>query len=99
MENIETKLRPQLTPLLVGEEFQMLQVNAKKGAVMPTHRATSEAIIAVKKGSAVIHFMDKDQELKAGDFFIIPKEKKHSLEVTEEFEAVLSMSIKGSIEF
>lgn len=91
--------KPQLIPLSKGEEFQLLKVMADAGAAMPTHHATSEAVVMVKKGEAEIKFSDRKVLLKEGDTFIIPKNVKHRLEVKEEFEAVIALTVDGAIAF
>ncbi|MCO6483005.1 MAG: cupin domain-containing protein [Flavobacteriales bacterium] len=94
-----TIARPTLKPLAKGQTFQTLQVTARAGAAMPTHHATSEAIVAVKKGEALISFKDASHTLKAGDFFIIPGNKEHTLQIKQDFEAVVVLTADGKIEF
>lgn len=91
--------RPTLKPLSKGQTFQTLQVTAGAGAVMPTHHATSEAIVAVKKGQAEITFADGKHVLNPGDFFIIPGNKEHTLQIKQDFEAVVVLTADGKIEF
>ncbi len=91
--------RPEMTPLAVGKSFKTLHVSAKAGMKMPSHHTTKEAVIVVQKGEGVLKLAAEDRSLKAGDSFIIGAGQEHSLEVKQDFEAVVTMAVDGEIEF
>jgi len=96
MENTD---RPQMHPLGKGEAFKLLEVNAKSGMSMPEHHATSEAVIVVKTGEAVLKMDKKEQILKSGDTIILPARKNHSLHINKDFNAIVTLAANGEIEF
>ncbi|HQZ94604.1 MAG: cupin domain-containing protein [Flavobacteriales bacterium] len=96
---METKAKPELKPLHVGEQFKMLQVTAVAGAFMPEHYCTSEAIVSVSEGSATIEMKDGNTELAAGSSFLIPAGKPHSLRIGHTFKATVVMERNATLEF
>lgn len=91
--------RPEMIPLDRGEVFQTIQVSAKAGMKMPSHHTTKEAVIVVKEGAGLIKMEQGDHLLSAGESFIIPALLDHSLEVKEDFKAIVIMAGDGKIEF
>lgn len=97
--SIKKSDRPEMLPLDRGAVFQTLQVSAKAGMIMPLHHTTKEAVIVVKKGSGLIRMESGNQLIKAGDSVIFPAFLDHSLEIKEDFMAVVVMATDGKIEF
>ncbi len=96
---METKNRPTLTLHTKGENSKILEVSGPKGAVMPLHHCTGEAVVIIVKGIAVIHINGKEQMLKGPDALIIPSGQDHSLSVKEDFNAFIVMPPECEIEF
>lgn len=91
--------RPQMHPLGKSDTFTLLEVHAKAGMTMPEHHATSEAVIVVKTGEAVLKMDGKEQTLKSGDTLILPSGRPHSLHINEDFNAIVTLTANGKIEF
>lgn len=91
--------RPQMRVLEEGQYLKLIEVTAKSGMFMPEHHATAETVIMVKKGRAVLNMDDRDYNLKAGDSMILPAMKDHHLKVIDDFNAVITMALKGDIKF
>lgn len=82
-----------------GSTFKVLKVAIPSGAEMPTHHATSEAIIFVRSGIAELTIDGKIHRLQQGDSFLLPSKKPHSLKIIETFEAQVVMEEAAEIEF
>ena len=96
---METKNKPEMTPLKSGENFKTLNITAKAGMTMPMHHSTKEAVIVVLKGEAILSMPDHNHKLSEGDTFIIPKMVSHSLKVNADFHAIAIMEVSSAIEF
>lgn len=90
---------PQISILLTGDSFKVLQVRASGGMVMPEHFCSKEAVILVQKGSAVLGMGGREHPLKEDQSFIIPAGKRHTLRIVEDFESVVMMEIDSEIKF
>lgn len=91
--------RPIMQPLGKGEKFKVLKIIGKKGMKMPEHHSTTEVVISVQKGSAVLSMNGKNVEINTEKPVILPKDVPHALELTEDFEAFGIFPIEGEIEF
>lgn len=91
--------KPTMNPLQKGDEFTVIRVNAKKGMKMPTHHATSEAVIIVEQGEANLQLPDNKEVLIKGKTVILPANQDHSLDIVEDFQAVVIMGAEGEIKF
>src|SRR5699024_9227276 len=99
MTQTDVITKPQMTPYDNGKLFKTLKVTAKAGMKMPSHHATSEAVIVVHKGEALLKISNETHRLTAGSSFTIPKKKEHSLEVLKDFEAFAIMTNDTDIQF
>ncbi len=91
--------RPSLKPLQTGREFQTFVVTGKAGMQMPPHISTKEAVVIVRKGEAILKMDDHEHKLTAGEVFIIPGSKIHSLSLNRDFNAIVLMARDSRIEF
>ncbi|HEY6082527.1 MAG TPA: cupin domain-containing protein [Chitinophagaceae bacterium] len=82
-----------------GLQYRVLKAAIPAGQRMPTHFASSDAFIVVAKGKAELIFSDREVLLEKGISFLIPANKLHTLQVTEDFEAVIVLAGEGKIEF
>jgi len=96
---MEVLNNPQLTHLALGDTFKVLQIDGNAGMKMPLHHSTQEAVIIVQKGEALLKILDEDYILKAGDTFIIPAKKEHTLTIITKFNAIAVMGVKSEINF
>jgi quercetin dioxygenase-like cupin family protein len=92
-------IKPQLAPLHAGDEFKVLEVTGEAGADMPLHYCTSEAVINVQEGRAILTIDDKEKELLRGTTILLPANKVHSLKVTEALKAFVVMAKEADIKF
>lgn len=91
--------KPQLKPLYVGEQFKVLEVTGNAGADMPLHYCTSEAVVTIQQGRAVLSIDGEAKELTPGMSVLLPAQKKHSLKVVDTLKAQVVMAKEASIEF
>lgn len=89
----------QMKEIYAGEHFKVKEVILSSGQVMPEHRATSDAFVIVKKGKGKLVFSDSENELTPGSSILIPANKIHRLEITEDFNAFVVFEKDGEIEF
>jgi len=89
----------EMKEIYAGEHFKVKEVILSSGQVMPEHRATSDAFVIVKKGKAKLVFSDSENELTQGSSILIPANKAHRLEITEDFNACVVFEKDGEIEF
>lgn len=92
-------IRPQLAPLHSGDQFKVLEVTGDAGADMPLHYCTSEAVINVQEGRAILTIDDKEKELFRGTVILLPANKVHSLKITENLKAFVVMAKEAAIKF
>ena len=85
--------------LRVGDFFKTLEVTGTAGMIMPPHHATKEAVIVVQEGRAFLKMPTTVHVLQKGMSFTIPAHATHSLEVKEEFKAIVIMGMDSEIEF
>lgn len=90
---------PELVKLKTGLFFKVLQVTGRAGLEMPIHYSTQEAVVIVQEGSALLKIDNKEHLLQAGSSFIIPSGQHHSLQLKQDFKALVIMSEKSNIEF
>lgn len=90
---------PKLITLKTGDSFKIHEVTGRAGLEMPLHYATSEAIVIVQEGSALLTIDGKENLLEKGSSFIIPTRKEHSLLLKAEFKALVVMGLDSDIEF
>lgn len=86
-------------PLAKGDSYKTLRVNAKSGMEMPAHHATSEAIIVVEKGKAILTMNGESHTLQVGSSIILPAKVDHSLKIEKDFQAVVVLDAQAEIEF
>lgn len=91
--------KPELTPLTMGSVFKVLQVEGSTGMKMPPHHSTQEAVLVVQKGEALLQMPDGEHLLKAGDSFIVPAKKEHSLTIIKDLKALAIMAVDSQINF
>ena len=96
---MEVLNKPELTPLALGSTFKTLQIEGSIGMKMPSHYSTQEAVIVVQKGEALLRMPDKEHLLKAGDCFIVPAKKEHTLTIIKDLKALAIMAVKSEINF
>ncbi len=96
MGNIKT---PTLTVLNQGKDFKVFQVTGLAGMVMLNHHSTTEAIIVVEQGRAVLNLNGDKHQLKMGDVFVIPAGEAHSLTIVNDFMAKAVMALDAEIKF
>lgn len=96
---METQTKPQMSILKSGKEYKILNVTGVKGAQMPPHYSTKEAIIILLNGEALLKMEGKDIRLLPGEFIIIPAAEPHALYIKEDFEANVIMAIDSEIKF
>jgi quercetin dioxygenase-like cupin family protein len=100
-KHLENKMkdRPHMVLLQSGAFIKVLQVTGKEAVVMPEHFCTEEAVLVIQKGSAILKIDEKDWSLTSDQSFIIPAGTCHMLTITEEFQAIVMMSIDSEINF
>jgi quercetin dioxygenase-like cupin family protein len=96
---METIIKPELEQLMIGKQLKVLHVSGKSGTHMPEHYATSEAVITVKEGKAILKMEHTNSILRKGDVFLIPSNANHALQIEEDFEGIVTMSIDSIIKF
>ncbi|MDO5654761.1 MAG: cupin domain-containing protein [Flavobacteriaceae bacterium] len=96
---MKTPNRPQLTPYQMGEQLKILEITAPAQAQMPLHYATSDAVVMVQKGKAVLQIDGQEHILVVGTCLLIPAQKLHALQIVEDFHAFAVMTQQASIEF
>jgi|SRR5690606_2076670 len=96
MKTIE---KPQLSPLHLGEQFKVLEVTGNAKADMPIHYCTSEAVVIIQQGRAILIIDEAEKELTPGMSVLLPAKKKHSLKIIEPLKAQVVMAKEASIEF
>lgn len=96
---METMNKPEMKVLAKGESFKTMRVNAKAGMQMPDHHATSEAVIVVEQGKAILKMEGEDIVLEKGKSILLPSGKDHSLKIDEDFQAVVIMDANAEIKF
>jgi quercetin dioxygenase-like cupin family protein len=90
---------PQMKILHTGNSFKVLHVTGPAGMCIPEHRCTKEAVITVQAGSAALLINGNEYSLKEDQSFIIPGGKSHSLNIKENFQAVVIMEVNSEIKF
>ena len=96
---MEVLNKPELPPLALGNIFKVLQVEGLTGMKIPPHHSTQEAILVVQKGEALLQMPDGEHLLKAGNSFIAPTKKEHSLTVIKDLTALAIMAVESEINF
>ncbi len=90
---------PQMVILHTGKSLKVLHVTGSEGMSMPEHISTKEAVIIIQKGSAVITMKGNDYPLQEHESMIIPGGEKHTLRITEDFQAQVIMETDSHIKF
>jgi len=85
--------------LFKNGHYKVMEVSLGSGTSMPLHKATSDAVIIVRQGTAKLIFTDKEIELVQGATFVIPVNKEHRLEVTDKFVACIVLDAGAEIKF
>lgn len=96
MKTIE---KPLLSLLHLGEQFKVLEVTGNAEADMPLHYCTSEAVVSVQQGEAILTIDGTGKKLNPGTSVILPARKKHYLRVVEPLKALVVMAKEATIEF
>lgn len=96
---MEVLNQPELHLLHAGDSLKTLEVTALAGAIMPPHHTTKEAVIIVHQGRALLKMPTTVHVLQKGMALTIPALAQHSLEVKEDFKAVVIMALDSDIEF
>lgn len=90
---------PKMIILHTGKSLKVLQVTGGEGMSMPEHISTKEAVVIIQNGSAVITMKGNDYLLKKHESMIIPGGEKHTLRITEDFQAQVIMETDSQIKF
>lgn|SRR5690606_6367623 len=96
---METAEKPSLAVHQKGKTFKVLEVTGSEGMSMPEHYCTKEAVLIVRRGSAVLNMLGKQYALKQNDSLILPQGEKHTLSITGEFQSHVVMEIDAEIKF
>jgi quercetin dioxygenase-like cupin family protein len=91
--------KPKMAPLHLGDHFKVLEVSANAAAEMPLHYCTSEAVINIHEGRAILIIDGEEKEMLPGMCVVLPANKVHSLKVVEAFKAFVTMAREASIQF
>ena len=91
--NIEEKLKlfsNYYEPKIVGElNGQLIKLAKFKGSFVWHHHENEDEMFLVLKGKFVMEFRDRQQEIKEGEFIIVPKGVEHKPVATEEVHVML----------
>ncbi|TLP80191.1 cupin domain-containing protein [Maribacter sp. ACAM166] len=90
---------PKLTHLALGKTIKVIKVEGLTGMKMPAHHSTQEAVIVVQIGEALLQMKDEEHLLKAGDCFVVPAKKEHTLTILNDLEALAIMAVESEINF
>lgn len=96
---MNVQIKPEMSILQIGNKFKVLKVTGVKGAEMPSHFSTKEAVIIVLQGEAILSLSAKQIHLKTNDSAIIPANEAHTLQIKEAFQADVIMEIDSDIKF
>ena len=96
---MEVAQLPQIETLQTGRLFKILRVIGEQGIQMPLHHSTGEAILIGQRGSAVLYMDGKEYEVARGSSIIIPSRMPHSLNIIQDFHALVIMDNNSIIEF
>lgn len=78
------------SPKIIGElNDDKIQAVKLKGPFEWHHHEKEDELFYVVKGNLIIHFRDRDVEVKLGEFVIIPHLLEHKPEALEEVEILL----------
>lgn len=96
---MKTVTNPKVKLLATGEQFNVKQMEAKKGDLLPKHLATIESVLIVIQGKCVLTIAGIDHNLEAGDSFIVPPKIKHQIRAVEDLKAFHVMTNDIAFEF
>jgi len=82
-----------------GTQLKVLKVTGSSGEEMPLHYCTSDAFVAPVKGTAVLLMDEEKYTISAENPVFIPAEKRHTLKLTDDFEAMVTMASGAEILF
>lgn len=85
--------------LFSNDFYQVMEISLDAGASLPQHKASSDAFLIVKEGSAKIIFSDNEVELQSGSTQLIPANKEHKLQVHDAFKACIILASEAAIKF
>jgi quercetin dioxygenase-like cupin family protein len=91
--------KPELLQLNAGDSFKVIQITGKAGMKMPVHRSTKKAVVIVQEGTAILYMYNTEYKLSKGDYFLIPANENHSLQLKTDFEAIGVLTLDSTIEF
>lgn len=91
--------KPQLSPVFFGEQFKVLEVTGNAEVNMPLHYCTSEVVVTIQKGRAILIIDNAEKELTTGMSVLLPARKEHSLKIIESLKAQVVMAKDATIEF
>ena len=78
------------TPHLAGElNGQHVKLVKLRGPFVWHHHDEEDELFLVVKGAFTMHFRDRDVEVRAGEFLIVPRGVEHCPEATEEAHVLL----------
>ena len=96
---MKTMEKPQLIPLYFGEQFKVLEVTGNAEVNMPLQYCTSETVVTIQKGRAILIIDEAEKELATGMSVLLPARKEHSLKIIESLKAQVVMAKDATIEF
>ena len=91
--------KPELNLLRTGNSLKTLEVSGLAGMIMPSHHTTKEAVLVVQEGRALLKMPTTVHVLQKGMSFTIPAHAVHSLEIKDDFKAIVIMAMDSEIEF
>lgn len=93
--------RPQVDPVHMGTQQQVIRGSSDRPAFMPEHYATHEAAVIVAEGSVDIHYRESgtNMSVSAGQHHLIEPNQRHALSSPGAFRLYLVMPAAGEIRF
>lgn len=96
---MEKVINPTVKQLAQGKKFNVKQMSAKAGDLLPKHTASIESVLIVMEGECILSINDMDHRLKQGDSFIVPSAIKHQIRAITDFRAIHVMTNDIEFEF
>lgn len=96
---MKTLNKPELKVLRTGDSLKILEISGLAGMIMLPHHTTKESVLVVQEGRAWLKMPTTVHVLQPGMSFTIPAHAAHSLEVKEDFKALLIMEMDADMEF
>ena len=85
--------------LTKNKQYRIIKVELPAGTNMSRHFATSDALIMVESGNALLIYKGETFELCAGSNQCIAAHEEHILKVVEDFKALIVMGSDAVITY